>query len=290
MKYAFFPGCAVHSSAPEYGISCEAVSEILGIELVEIPEWNCCGSMDAVYTYDPTLSVSLSARNLSLADMMRMDIVTLCSACYFTLSRANKMLQEDARLKAKVNSILNNLKLSYTGESKVRHYIDILVNDVGLEKISEKIKVPLKGLKVAPYYGCLLIRPPEIVNFDDPEHPSSIDRIVETLGATNVNYTDKTRCCGASLIVTKEKIAMEMTKDLLSSAKEAGADCIITACPMCHFNLDAMQKEIESRFNIPINIPILYITQIIGMSLGLEPDKLGLNKNCISPMRLLEII
>jgi heterodisulfide reductase subunit B len=288
MKYAFFPGCAVHSSAPEYGMSCKAVSEVLGIELIEISEWNCCGSMDAIYAYDPALSISLAARNLSLANMMGMEIVTLCSACYFTLSRADKMLHEDARLAAKVKKILNDLKLNYTGESKVRHYIDILINDVGLEKISEKVKVPLKGLKIAPYYGCLLIRPPEIVNFDDPEHPNSIDRLVETLGAINVNYTDKTRCCGASLILTKEKIAMEMTKDLLLSAKEAGADCIITACPMCHFNLDAMQRDIETRFNVKINLPILYVTQIIGISLGLEPSKLGLEKNCVPPMKLFE--
>ena len=218
-----------------------------------------------------------------------MDIVTLCSACFFTLSRTDKMLREDARLEAKVNKILSNLKLNYTGESKVRHYIDVLINDVGLEKISEKVKVPLKGLKAAPYYGCLLIHPPEIVNFEHPEHPSSMDKLVEILGATNVNYTDKTRCCGASLIVTKEKIAMEMTKDPLLSAKDAGADCMITACPMCHFNLDAMQKDIESKLNVKINLPILYITQIIGISLGLEPSKLGLEKNCVSPMRLLSL-
>jgi heterodisulfide reductase subunit B len=286
VKYAFFPGCAIHASAKEYGMSCEAVSKVLGIELVEIPNWNCCGSIDAVYAYNPALSVSLSARNLSLAEKMNMDVVTLCSACFFTLSRANKVLRENLEFKGQVDRVLNNLKLNYNGETRVRHYLDVLVNDIGMEKISEHVKVPLKELKVAPYYGCLLVRPPEIANFDDPEHPQSIDRLIEVLGATSVDYMDKTSCCGASLIVTKEKVAMEMTKNLLLSAKDAGANCVVTPCPMCHFNLDARQRDIESTFHVDIDLPILYITQIIGMAFGLSPEELGLKRNCVSPMQL----
>jgi heterodisulfide reductase subunit B len=287
MKYAFFPGCSVHSSAREYGMSCDAVSKVLGIKLIEIPEWNCCSSVDAVYAYNPILSLSLAARNLALAEKMKMDIVTLCPACFLTLSRANKMLKEDATLKGQVNTVLKEIELNYNEGVKVKHYLDVLINDVGVKKISEKVKTPLKGLKVAPYYGCMIVRTPEIASFDHREHPMSLDKILEAVGATNVNYPDKTRCCGASLMVTKEKIAMEMTKNLLVNAKNLGANCIVTPCPMCHFNLDARQKEIESVFNINIGLPILYITQAIGLAFGLSHEKLGLKMNCISPLKML---
>jgi len=288
VKYAYFPGCSVHSSAKEYGMSCKAVNTALGIELIEIPDWNCCGSIDAVYAYNPLLSIALSTRNLSLAETMRMDIVTLCSACYFTLSRANKILREDEGLKGKIDRVINDTGLKYAGGVRVRHYLDVLVNDVGFDKIAEHVKVPLKGLKVAPYYGCLLVRPPKISNFDDPEHPTSMDRLITALGAQNVNYPDKTSCCGASLVVTDESVMMEMTKGLLLDAKDAEAECIVTPCPMCHFNLDAKQKDIESHFDIKISLPILYITQLIGIAFGLDAKELGLQRNVVSPMRLLK--
>jgi len=288
VKYAYFPGCSLHSSAKEYGMSCKAVNTILGIDLIEIPDWNCCGSIDAVYAYNPLLSTALSTRNLSLAETMKMDIVTLCSACYFTLSRANKMLREDAGLKGKVDKVINDAGLKYVGEVKVRHYIDVLVNDVGFDMIAEHVKAPLKSLKIAPYYGCLLVRPPKISHFDDPEHPTSMDKLITALGAQNVNYPDKTSCCGASLAVTDESVMMEMTKRLLLTAKNAQADCIVTPCPMCHFNLDAKQKDIESHFDIEINLPILYVTQLIGLAFGIDPKELGLNRNVVSPTKLLK--
>lgn len=288
MKYAYFPGCSVEASAQEYEKSTMAVNKILGIELIEIPDWNCCGSIDAVHAYNPKLSLSLSARNFSIAEGMNLDIVTLCSACFFTLSRAGKMLREDSDIKCAVNKIVNDAGLKYTGEVKVRHYLDVLVNDVGFEKIAQNVKIPLKGLKVAPYYGCLLVRPPQIKSFDDPEHPKSMDRIVEALGGESVHYNDKTRCCGASLVLTDESVMLKMTKDILMSAKNLGADCIVTPCPMCHFNLDAKQKEIESHYGLRINIPILYFTQLIGIAFGLGSKELGLNRNIVSSSRILE--
>jgi len=290
VRYAYFPGCSVHSSAKEYGMSCNAVNAVLGIELVEIPDWNCCGSIDAVYAYNPLLSIALSTRNLSLAETMKMDIVTLCSACYFTLSRANKILHEDAGLKEKIDKVINDAGLKYAGGARVRHYLDILAKDVGFEKIAEHVKVPLKGLKVAPYYGCLLVRPPKISHFDDPEHPTSMDRLITVLGAQNVDYPDKTSCCGASLAITDESVMMEMTKGLLLDAKDAEADCIVTPCPMCHFNLDAKQKDIESHFDIKIDLPILYITQLIGLAFGLDAKELGLHRNVVSPAKLLKCV
>ena len=288
MKYAYFPGCSIHASAKEYAMSANAVNKHLDVEFVEIPDWNCCGAIDAVYAYNPLLSVSLSARNLALAENMKMDIVTLCSACFFTLSRAGNFMKENADLKGKVDKAINDAGLKYQGGVKVRHYMDILANDVGFDKIRQQVKVPLKGLKIAPYYGCLIVRPTGIQKFDDPEHPVSMDKVIEALGAKAVNYPDKTSCCGASLVITDEEVMMEMTKQPLVSAKNAQADCIVTPCPMCHFNLDAKQKDVASHFDIDLGIPVLYITQLIGLAFGIPPKELGLHRNIVSPDRLLE--
>ena len=288
MKYAYFPGCSIHGSAKEYAIAAKAVNKYLDIELVEIPEWNCCGAIDAVHAYNPLLSISLSTRNLALAENMKMDVVTLCSACFFTLSRANNMLRENADMKSRVDKAINDAGLKYAGGVKVRHYMDILANDVGFDKIRQQVKVSLKGLKVAPYYGCLIVRPSGIQRFDDRENPTSMDRVIEALGAEAVHYPDKTRCCGASLAITDEEVMMEMTKEPLLTAKNAQADCIVTPCPMCHFNLDAKQKDIESHFDIDIGLPVLYITQLIGLAFGIPPKELGLHRNIVSPAKILE--
>jgi len=288
VKYAFFPGCSIHTTAREYGISCDAVSRVLGIELIEIPDWNCCGAMDAVYAYNPFLSISMSARNLALAESMKLDIVTLCSACFFTLSRAKKLLNEDSELKGKVGNLLNDAELKYTGDVKVRHYIDVLLNDVGLEDISKNVKVKLDGLKVAPYYGCMLVRPPNIVNFDDPEHPNSMDKVIEAIGGKNVDYMYKTRCCGASLGLTEGEVMMEMTKDLLLEARNVSADCVAVPCPLCHLNMDAKQKTIESALDLKIDMPVVFFTQLMGLAFGISPKELGLNKNCVSTDKLVK--
>ncbi len=282
MKYVFYPGCAVHSSSREYADSCKAISKILDVDLVELPDWNCCGAIDAVSSYRPNYSVALAARNLALAEKMGMDLVTLCSACYFTLSRTNKVLSEDAETKNTVQKAL-----SYNGGVKVRHYLEALLTDVGLQKIKEKVKTRLTSLNVASYYGCLLVRPLELANFDDPEHPTRMDELVETLGASKVEYYSKTKCCGASLGMTEESVMLKLSKNILLDAKNAGANCVVTACPLCQFNLDARQKDIESKFDLNIGLPILHFTQLMGLAFGLKPKELGLEKNCVSPSRLL---
>ncbi|HKZ94155.1 MAG TPA: CoB--CoM heterodisulfide reductase iron-sulfur subunit B family protein [Candidatus Bathyarchaeia archaeon] len=288
MKYAYFPGCSIHGSSKEYEMSANAINKRLGIELVEIPDWNCCGAIDAVYAYNPTLAISLATRNLALAENMKTDVVTLCSACFFTLSRANMMLRQYTDMKDRVDKVINDAGLKYAGDVKVRHYMDILANDVGFDRIRQNVTVPLKGLKIAPYYGCLIVRPTGIHAFDDPEHPVSMDKVVEALGAEVVDYPDKTRCCGASLAITDEKVMMEMTKAPLLTAKNAQADCIVTPCPMCHFNLDAKQRDVEKHFDVEIELPVLYITQLVGLAFGLPPKELGLNRNIVSTNRVIE--
>jgi len=288
MKYAFYPGCAVHSNSKEYGDSTKAISEALDIDLVEIDDWNCCGAVDAIYSYKPLYSVAIDARNLALAEKMEHDLSTLCSACFYTLSRTNSLLEKDSKLKNKVNEILSNVDLKYNGKVKVRHFLEVVLSDVGLEKIKTKVNIPLIGLNVASYYGCFLVRPPDLINFDDPDHPTKLDELVETLGGSRVEYYGKTRCCGASLGVTKEEVMLELTRDILVSAKDAGANCIITACPLCHFNLDAKQKDIESKFDIVIDLPVLHFTQLVGLAFGIEPKKLGLHRNVVSPEKIIQ--
>ncbi len=281
MKYAFYPGCSLESTAKEYEESGKAISKMLDIELVEIPGWNCCGSVDAVYSFKPLFSIALAARNLALAEKTQLDVITLCSACYFTLARANKILREDSAAKSKVDEALKSVGLDYKGNVKVRHFADVVLSDVGLQKVKEKVKVPLAALKVASYYGCFMVRPPDLCNFDNPEHPGRLEGLVEALGASKVDYYGKTRCCGASLGITDEKVMLKMSSDILLNAKNAGANCIVTACPMCHFNLDARQPDIESYSNARIGLPVLYFTQLIGLAFGLTPKQLGLNRNCV---------
>ncbi len=266
------------------------MSEVLGIELVEIEDWNCCGAIDAVYSYKPLYSAALAARNLALAEKMETDVTVLCSACYYTLSRVNMLLQEDATAKSKVDKALNSAGLTYNGTVKIRHFLEVLLSDVGLDTIRRAVKRPLTSFNVASYYGCLLVRPPKIAAFDDPDHPTRLDDLVEALGASKVEYYSKTRCCGASLGVTNEDVMLELSKNILLDAKNAGANCITTACPLCHFNLDAKQVDIEAKFNVNINLPVFHFTQLAGLAFGLSPEVLGLKKNCVSPQEITSLM
>jgi len=286
LKYAFYPGCSSQSTAKEYESSVKAISKVLGIELVEVSGWNCCGAIDAVYSFRPLYSIALAARNLAIAEKMQMDLATPCSACYFTLSRVNRILKEDIGTKSKVDEALKIAGLSYDGGVKVRHFADVVFSDIGLQRIEEKVKAPLTGLNVASYYGCFLVRPSDICSFDNPEHPTRLDELAMALGASKVDYYGKTRCCGASLGFTDEEIMLKMSKEILLSAKNAGANCMSTACPLCHFNLDARQKDIESHFDVKIDLPVLHFTQLMGLAFGIEPKQLGLSRNCVSPTKI----
>ena len=204
--------------------------------------------------------------------------MTPCSICYYNLSRSNKALKGNEELRARVRSIDDSL--AYNGGVEVKHVLDVLVNDIGVEELSSKVEKKVEA-KVAPYYGCYIGRPPETA-FDDPDAPGLMDRLVELVGAEVVpyNYT-KTKCCGGPLMMTRQDIAFEMARKVLESAKNAGADCIALACPLCGMMLDAKQPDIEEAFGIEIGMPVLYITQLLGLALGIDSGKLGLNKNIV---------
>jgi heterodisulfide reductase subunit B len=222
------------------------------------------------------MSFAISARNLALAEQLHRDLVTPCSACFTVLNKTNQYFAEYPDLRKKLGQTLEAGGLSYSGNVKVRHILDIVVNDVGNEKLASLVTNPLEGLKVAPYYGCQIVRPG--VDFDDPDDPQCMDRMIEALGATSIKYSMKTKCCGASLMGTQEKLSLRLCKNLLLEADRNGADCIITLCPLCQMNLDVYQSKVNRLFGTKFNLPVLYFTQLIGMAIGIPEKKLGFRR------------
>ena len=275
MKYSYYPGCAQHGTAVDYRSSVEAVFGRLGIELEEVKNWNCCG---ALHVPDRTVKTGLSAR--TLASAKGLDMATPCNLCYSNLMRAQNALQDNT-LRTRVNEALIE---KYDGNTKPKHLLEVIVKDLGLPKLAEQVKKPLK-IKAVPYYGCLLTRPEN--NFDSPENPRSLDDLIVSLGAEPVKYYYKTKCCGGPILITNEDLALNLAKELLVMAKESGADCIVVTCPMCHLQLDAKQKAAESKFNIKIDLPIIYFTQLMGLAMGFDPKELGLSRHLVPTDKLI---
>ncbi|MGB3458050.1 MAG: CoB--CoM heterodisulfide reductase iron-sulfur subunit B family protein [Halobacteriota archaeon] len=280
-KLAYYPGCPSDATAMEQDMSTKAVFEKLGVELVEVEDWNCCGAAEVE---DPELVYALNARNLAIAEKEGLDIVTPCSICYYNLERSNIALKADDELRAKVKGI--DSSLDYNGKIKAKHVLDVFVNDIGLEELSSKMSKKL-NLKVAPYYGCYIGRPPETA-FDDPDDPDSMDKLIEMMGGEVVPFSQmKTLCCGGPLMMTRSDIAFEMARKILDTAKSAGADCIALACPLCGMMLDGKQADIEKALHVEIDMPVVYITQLLGLALGIDANELGLNKNAVDTKDIL---
>lgn len=282
MKYAYYPGCSLKATAMEYDLSSKKVAESLGVEFWEIPDWNCCGASSAHVT-NHLLSLALPARNLAIAEKEGLDVVIPCAACYSRAKATEVAVQESSEMAETISEIIER---PYHAKIKVKSLLDIIVNDIGLEKIKDSIVKPLNNLKVASYYGCLLVRPKKI-GFDDPENPQSLDNIIKLLGGTAVDWGFKTECCGASLGTSNPDVGLAMIEPILTGAKEAGADCIVTACPMCMSNLDMRQGQVESKFNKKYNLPVFYFTQLMGWGLGIDSKELGLEKHFVSGIDLL---
>jgi len=285
--YTYYPGCSAEATAVGLGISVEAIAKPLDMELIELEGWTCCGSTP-YGSLDELESIVVAARNLALAEQTGLDLVTPCSSCFITLYQADIKLKDHPQLMAQINEALAVANLEYHGSVRVRHLTEVLVNDITPEVITTKVKRPLNGLKVAPYYGCQLVRPD--YGFDDPEFPQSLDRLVECLGAKAVPFPLKNRCCGGSLIIPEEDLALGLIRKLLDNAVENGAQCIVTPCPLCQTNLDAYQSRVNSKFKTHYNVPVLFITQLIGLALGIDPKSLGLNTNIVSPSEVLDYI
>ena len=274
MKYAYYPGCSLEKTQRGYDESVREVFKALGQELVEIDDWNCCGA--TVYmSVKETVSLAVSARNLALAEKMGLDILAPCSSCFTVLSKTNRILNQIPEMQRDVNEALAEGGLSYSGKTRVRHPLDILMNDIGLEAINKRARRSLGGLKIAPYYGCQIVRPDK--GFDDREDPVLLDKMFRALGAELVYFPMKVRCCGGMLMTTFEETALKLNKELLQCAHENGADVIVTTCPLCHFNLEAYQGRINEVFGTRLDVPILYFTQLLGIALGLPVKQIGLD-------------
>ena len=285
--YCYFPGCSAEATAIGLGLSAQAIAKPLDIELIELEDWTCCGSTP-YGSLDKLESLLVAARNLALAEKTGLDMVTPCPSCFVTFYQANLYLKEHPKLIAQVNEALAVANLVYNGNVRVRDLMEVLFNDVTPEVIASKVQQGLNGLKVAPYYGCQMVRPD--YGFDDPESPQSLDRLVESLGAEAVPFPLKNRCCGGALVISEPSLALGLMRKLLDNAAENGAECIVTPCPLCQMNLDAYQGSVNSKFKTAYNLPILFVTQLIGLALGIDAKSLGLNTNIVSPSRLLDHI
>ena len=283
--YTYFPGCsAAEGGAKAYNWSARAVSKVLDVDLAELEDWNCCGSTPSG-SVDELGAYCMAARDLALAEKKGLDMVTPCSACHVIFNRTNTYLNGYPQFKAKVNEALSAGGLVYKGTVKVRHMLDILTTDVGYDAIKLKVKKPLSGLKIAPYYGCQVVRPK--FGFDHPEYPQSLDKLIVSLGAEPVPFPLKTRCCGGSLIISEEDVALGLMHKLLDSAASHGAGCLVTVCPLCQTNLDAYQSRVNKKFKTDYKLPVLFFTQLMGVAFGLEEKDLGLKTSIVPVEKVL---
>jgi heterodisulfide reductase subunit B len=263
-----------------------AVAEALGIELKELEGWSCCGATSAHQT-DCILADALAAANLALAKKTGLDMVVNCAACYNRSKTTNYEVLSSPVVRERVSNALGE---DYDGSVKVRHFVEVLLEDLGTDKLRKNLKKSLTGLKVACYYGCYLVRPPEVTDFDDPENPTSLDRLVTAMGGEAMEWPCKVECCGGGLNLTRTDVTVQLSGSIIQMAKAAGADCITVACPMCQTSLDLRQKDIEKATGQSYGMPILYITQLLGLCLGIPPGKLGLNRLMVSPSPVLKVI
>lgn len=281
MRYAYYPGCSLTHNAAAYDQSLKAVLEILAQELIELDDWNCCGATE-YFSINPLPAYALVARNLALVPDDLSDIVAPCSACYVNLLKTNEHMKKYPQLKSDVNEALAEAHMRYEpGRVKVRHALDAIYTDVGCEVIEAYVKQPLSGLRLAPYYGCLITRP-DYAGYDDTEYPMSMDHLLAALGATVVDYPLKADCCGGHMPQISPETAYELLRALLLNAEENGADAIVVACPMCHLNLDAFQSQVNRHFGSNFRMPTLYFTQMMGLAFGLGPDDLGFGQELVS--------
>ncbi|MBS3784202.1 MAG: CoB--CoM heterodisulfide reductase iron-sulfur subunit B family protein [Anaerolineae bacterium] len=277
-KYTYYPGCTSETTAVEFGRSTEAVCEALGVELIELDDWNCCGASSA-HTLDHELALALPGRNVALAQEGGLDMVIPCPACYQHCRDADIKMREDQAWREKMERILD---FRYQGEARPRHLLEVLSNDLDEDELQEKVVKPLEGLKVASYYGCVLVRPPELTGWDDPEHPVTMDRLMAVLGTEVIDWSYKVDCCGASMTLARGDIVAELSTKIIEGAAEAGADCIVSACGMCEINLDTRQAPESGK-----KMPIFYLTELMALALGLPNVEKWLRRHAVDPRPLL---
>lgn len=278
MKVSYYPGCSLHSTGLEYGESTQEVCKILGIELEELPDWNCCGASSAHCT-DEVLAIELATRNLVMAEEAGLDLVIPCAACFQRFKVAEKHITEGKE---------PAIETPYQGKVPIKHLLDFLVEEENLKVIKEKIKKPLNGLKAVCYYGCLITRPPKVTDAKHYENPQAMDELLSLLGVEVYPWSYKTDCCGGSLMLSRPDIVAQLSGKLIQMAEDAGVDCVATACPLCQANLDTKQAAISKNLGREVRFPTFYFTELLGLALGSgEADK-WLRRHIVDPRDLLK--
>ncbi len=278
-RYAYFPGCSLEKIALSYNQSTQETTKKLGVELKELDDWNCCGAT-AYFHVDEILAYTLCARNLAMAEKENLDLVAPCSACYKNTFFTNKYLKEDPDMADHINVALQEDDLHFSGSISVRHLIEVFTEDVGMEEISERVSQPLKDLRVAPYYGCQIVRPRK--DGEEIEQPDFFENLLSAMGAEPVDFALKTRCCGGSLLISSREAALSMIHMLLKNAEDSGAAVIATACPLCQLNLECYQNQVNQEYGTNFSTPVVYFTQLLGLAFGIPNKRLGIGSELIA--------
>ncbi|MHA1263963.1 MAG: CoB--CoM heterodisulfide reductase iron-sulfur subunit B family protein [Candidatus Helarchaeota archaeon] len=274
MKFAYFLGCTIPARANAYDAAARQVAKKLDIELVPIEGASCCPPV-SIRSLNFKSWITIAARNIALIEKMGLDMVTLCNGCYETLKDANHILRTNKEVKEEVNRILGEVGLEVKANREIKQFTEVLYSDYAKMKLKENMVRELKGLKVAVHYGCHLLRPSKILQFDNSEAPRKIDELVEMIGAESIEWDEKLKCCGAPVLAVNEKLAMKLTREKLLSAKAAGANCLVTPCPFCGIQFDLFQLKIERTYKEIIELPLLFLPQLLGLSLGIDTEVLG---------------
>jgi succinate dehydrogenase / fumarate reductase cytochrome b subunit len=281
LKYALYPGCAAKGATPELFQSTMAIIGRLEIEVTELTASSCCGA-GVIAGADPDGALALSARTFAQAERLGLDVMTICGTCQGVMSSANRKLKGDHALLARVNRLLQPEGLAYRGTVQVKHLLWIVVREVGLDKLKDQVQVTLGDLQIAPFYGCYILRPSWDLGFDDPESPSSMEKVIRAVGAEPVDYSGKVKCCGFPLILEKEDIALAMNGTNLKEAKDAGADAMVTPCPLCHMSMDIYQERAGQKVNAKLELPVLHLPQMLGLAMGVPAKDLGVKRHLVS--------
>jgi len=285
LRYAFFMGCTIPYRVTSYEVSARNVATKLGIELVEMRDFNCCGLPIDPISHDAMLV--LAARNLCLAERQNLNITTLCTGCAITLRKINRMLKENKKIKEKVNKYLKEVDMEFKGTIEVKHFAHVLAEDYGIEKIKKYVKKPLTRFQVSEHAGCHFLRPIEYAGFDDPEDPTVLKGLIEATGAKYVDYMDKTNCCGFTVIAIDDTISLQLTGSKLSNIRDAGAQAVVTVCPSCFQMFDIQQSRIERLLGKTFSMPVFHYTQLLGLAMGMSAHELELDTHRVAAANLL---
>jgi succinate dehydrogenase / fumarate reductase cytochrome b subunit len=289
LKYALYPGCAAKGATPELYQSTMAIIGRLGIEVVELGAASCCGA-GVVGEAEPDVALALNVRTFAQAEQLGLDVMTICGTCQGVMGAANKRLKLEPGLLERINRLLEPDGLTYRGTIQVKHLLWIVVREVGLARLASQVQVPLEDFRIAPFYGCYILRPSWDLGFDDPENPTSLEKVIQTVRGEPVPYAGRTKCCGFPIILEKEAIAVAMAGANMKEAKDEGADFMVTPCPLCHMSLDIYQERAGQAVRANLNLPILHLPQLLGLALGVPPKDLGFSRHLVPVDSIIKTI